>query len=93
MFGLVRSSTRPSWSLPARFSAARVERWHRTTSLTTIGLMFAHAFLFFAELSNHPRSYLVLHLGPLLPRHPQLAGSVLPTSQAATRVWLDIYRR
>ena len=46
-----------------------------------------------AELSNHPRSYLVLHLGPLLPRHPQLAGSVLPTSQAATRVWLDIYRR
>ncbi|MCT2585504.1 hypothetical protein [Actinophytocola gossypii] len=46
-----------------------------------------------AELSRHPRSYLVLHLGPLLPRHPQLAGSLLPTSRAATGVWLEIYRR
>lgn len=47
MLGLVRSSRRPSW-LPV--STARLERWHRTTSLTTIGLMFAHAFWFFAEL-------------------------------------------
>ncbi|GAB3470039.1 ferric reductase-like transmembrane domain-containing protein [Actinophytocola sediminis] len=47
MLGLVRSSTRPGW---LRLSPARIERWHRTTSLTTIGLMFAHAFLFFAEL-------------------------------------------
>lgn len=47
MLGLVRSSRRPGW-MPV--STARLERWHRTTSLTTIGLMFAHAFWFFAEL-------------------------------------------
>lgn len=47
MLGLVRSSARPGWS---RVSPVQVERWHRTTSLTAIGLMFAHAFLFFAEL-------------------------------------------
>lgn len=46
MLGLVRSTARPRW---LRISPARIERWHRTTSLTTIGLMFAHAFLFFAE--------------------------------------------
>lgn len=45
------------------------------------------------ELTRHPRSYLILHLGPLLPRHPQLADALLPNSQAATRVWLDLYRR
>lgn len=47
MLGLLRSTTRPGWS---PVSVARIERWHRTTSLTTIGLMFAHAFMFFAEL-------------------------------------------
>ncbi|MFC4565188.1 ferric reductase-like transmembrane domain-containing protein [Nocardiopsis mangrovi] len=47
LFGLLRSSSR--WSrMPV--GHARIERWHRTTSLTTIGLMFAHAFMFFAEL-------------------------------------------
>lgn len=46
MLGLIRSSRHPNW-LPV--STARVEKWHRTTSLTTIGLMFAHAFWFFAE--------------------------------------------
>lgn len=45
-----------------------------------------------AELTRHPRSYLILHLGPLLPRHPHLAEVLLPNSQAATRVWLDLYR-
>ncbi|MFP8941999.1 ferric reductase-like transmembrane domain-containing protein [Streptomyces fenghuangensis] len=47
MLGLVRSSARPGW---LRLPVARIERWHRTTSLTTIGLMVAHAALFFAEL-------------------------------------------
>ncbi|PSL07022.1 ferric reductase like protein [Haloactinopolyspora alba] len=46
MLGLVRSSSRPGG---LRISAARLEKWHRTTSLTTIGLMFAHALAFFAE--------------------------------------------
>ncbi|PJE94484.1 iron reductase [Streptomyces carminius] len=47
VLGLARSSARPGW---LRVSAVRIERWHRTTSLTTIGLMTAHAAMFFAEL-------------------------------------------
>ncbi|AXK37524.1 iron reductase [Streptomyces armeniacus] len=47
VLGFVRSSAR---SRLLRIPTARIERWHRTTSLTTIGLMFAHAFMFFAEL-------------------------------------------
>lgn len=46
ILGLTRSSRPPSW-LPV--SPARLEKWHRTTSLTTIVLMFMHAFWFFAE--------------------------------------------
>ncbi|OEU95954.1 ferric reductase-like transmembrane domain-containing protein [Streptomyces oceani] len=46
MLGLIRSSRRLGW-LPV--SVARIEKWHRTTSLTTIALMFAHAFWLFAE--------------------------------------------
>ncbi|MFT7837856.1 ferric reductase-like transmembrane domain-containing protein [Saccharothrix sp. BKS2] len=47
VLGLVRSGARPRWT---SVSPAGVERWHRATSLTTIGLMFAHAAWFFAEL-------------------------------------------
>ena len=47
VLGLIRSTRAPEW-LPVR--VARIEKLHRTTSLTTIGLMFAHAFWFFAEL-------------------------------------------
>jgi hypothetical protein len=46
-----------------------------------------------ANLVQHPRSYLVLHLAPLLPRHPHLAAAFAPGSRAATRAWADIYRR
>jgi hypothetical protein len=45
------------------------------------------------DLVGHPRSFLILHLGPLLPRHPQLAGALSPASHAATSVWLGLYRR
>ncbi|WP_253773630.1 ferric reductase-like transmembrane domain-containing protein [Goodfellowiella coeruleoviolacea] len=45
VFGLLRSGTRPPWRW---LSAARVEKWHRTTSLTTIGLIFLHMVSFFA---------------------------------------------
>lgn len=47
MLGLLRS-TAPVPGSP--FAHARLERWHRVTSLTTIGLMFAHALAFFLEL-------------------------------------------
>ncbi|GAA4056102.1 iron reductase [Actinomadura miaoliensis] len=46
MLGLLRSSRRRDW-LPV--SVARIEKWHRTTSLTTVALMFGHAFWLFAE--------------------------------------------
>lgn len=46
VFGLLRSGPRPRLR---RLSAARLEKWHRTTSLTTIGLMFMHALFFFLE--------------------------------------------
>jgi hypothetical protein len=46
LLGLVRSSRPQPW-LP--LTPATVEKLHRTTSLTTIALMFAHAFWFFAE--------------------------------------------
>ncbi|MFD2025896.1 ferric reductase-like transmembrane domain-containing protein [Promicromonospora aerolata] len=46
LLGLVRSSRPQAW-LP--LTPSTVEKLHRTTSLTTIVLMFAHAFWFFAE--------------------------------------------
>lgn len=46
-----------------------------------------------ANLIQHPKSYLVLHLAPLLPRHPHLAAAFAPGSRAATKTWTDIYRR
>ncbi|NJQ14889.1 ferric reductase-like transmembrane domain-containing protein [Streptomyces bohaiensis] len=52
LLGLLRSGTRPPWRL---LTAARTEKLHRTTGLTTIALMFLHAFLLFLEFvrSNH----------------------------------------
>ncbi|HEX6351560.1 hypothetical protein [Actinophytocola sp.] len=43
------------------------------------------------SLVQHPRSYLVLHLGPLLPRHPDLAKALAPGSHTAMRAWLRLY--
>jgi hypothetical protein len=45
------------------------------------------------NLVQHPRSYLVLHLGPLLPRHPQLAQALLPGSRSAVKMWQELYRK
>lgn len=52
LLGLLRSGARPPWR---RLTAARTEKLHRTTSLTTIALMFLHAFLLFLEFvrSDH----------------------------------------
>ncbi|MFH8349693.1 ferric reductase-like transmembrane domain-containing protein [Streptomyces sp. NPDC018045] len=47
LLGLLLSGPRPG-RLPV--SRAVLERWHRTTSLTTMALMFAHALMFAAEL-------------------------------------------
>lgn len=50
VLGLLLSGPRPS-RLP--WSAARLERLHRTTSLNTIALIAAHALFFAAELVRH----------------------------------------
>ncbi|WP_282791711.1 ferric reductase-like transmembrane domain-containing protein [Streptomyces sp. CC224B] len=50
MLGLLLSGR-----LTGRLAASRaaLERWHRTTSLTTMALMFAHALMFAAELVRY----------------------------------------
>ncbi|MBR8638895.1 ferric reductase-like transmembrane domain-containing protein [Streptomyces tuirus] len=50
VLGLLLSGPRP-----ARLPVSRqvLERWHRTTSLTTMALMFAHALMFAAELVRY----------------------------------------
>ncbi|WP_121749944.1 ferric reductase-like transmembrane domain-containing protein [Streptomyces sp. E2N166] len=50
MLGLLLSGPRPT-RLPV--SRQVLERWHRTTSLTTMALMFAHALMFAAELVRY----------------------------------------
>jgi hypothetical protein len=44
-------------------------------------------------LVRHPRSYLILHLGPLLPHHPRLWQALLPGTRAATSAWIDVYQQ
>jgi hypothetical protein len=41
-------------------------------------------------LVRHPRSYLVLHLAPLLPKHPELWNALSPGTQAAARTWFSL---
>jgi len=43
------------------------------------------------SLRRHPRSYLTLHIGPLLPQHPQLWEALLPAMRQGTQVWADGY--
>ncbi|MEU9215824.1 ferric reductase-like transmembrane domain-containing protein [Streptomyces sp. NPDC048376] len=50
MLGLLLSGPRPT-RLPV--SRQVLERWHRTTSLTTMALMTAHALMFAAELVRY----------------------------------------
>ena len=42
-----------------------------------------------ASLQRHPRSYLTLHIGPLLPQHPSLWESLIPSMQSGNQVWAD----
>jgi hypothetical protein len=46
-----------------------------------------------SALIRHPRSYLMLHLGPLLPRHPELGAAIRPGAQAATIASIGIYEQ
>lgn len=43
-------------------------------------------------LIAHPRSFLLAHIAPLLPRHPQLAGDIRSGSEASQSSWSETYR-
>lgn len=57
---------------------------------------FAEAVLRIADqlldsLRSQPRSYLTMHVGPLLPQHPRLWQTLLPSMQEGSSVWSDGY--
>jgi hypothetical protein len=41
------------------------------------------------SLQRHPRSYLTLHIGPLLAQHPRLREAILPAVRQGNAVWAD----
>ena len=43
------------------------------------------------SLQRHPRSYLTLHIGPLLAQHPSLWEALMPAMRAGIRAWADGY--
>jgi AcrR family transcriptional regulator len=43
------------------------------------------------SLRRHPRSYLTMHIGPLLPQHPQLWRAIVPAMRQGIQVWADSY--
>ncbi|HEY2549247.1 MAG TPA: hypothetical protein VGI64_01570 [Streptosporangiaceae bacterium] len=44
-----------------------------------------------ASLRRHPRSYLTLHIGPLLTQHPALWQAVLPAMREGISAWSQAY--
>jgi AcrR family transcriptional regulator len=57
------------------------------TSLSAAVLRISDQLL--DSLRSHPRSYLTLHVGPLLPQHPRLWAAVLPAMREGSQVWAD----
>jgi AcrR family transcriptional regulator len=43
------------------------------------------------SLQRHPRSYLTLHIGPLLPQHPSLWEALMPAMRSGIQAWADGY--
>jgi AcrR family transcriptional regulator len=43
------------------------------------------------SLSRYPRSYLTLHIGPLLTQHPRVWEALLPEMRAGIQAWADGY--
>jgi AcrR family transcriptional regulator len=44
-----------------------------------------------ASLQRHPRSYLTLHIGPLLAQHPSLWEALKPAMDSGIQAWADGY--
>ena len=44
-----------------------------------------------ASLQRHPRSYLTLHIGPLLSQHPSLWDALMPAMRSGVQAWADGY--
>ena len=43
-------------------------------------------------LVSHPRSFLLAHIAPLLPRHPRLADDIRNRSEASQKAWSENYQ-
>ena len=43
-------------------------------------------------LISHPRSFLLAHIAPLLPRHPMLAEDIRSGSSASQKAWSETYQ-
>lgn len=43
-------------------------------------------------LISHPRSFLLAHIAPLLPRHPKLADDIRNGSEASQKAWSETYQ-
>ena len=43
------------------------------------------------SLKRHPRSYLTMHIGPLLAQHPTLLDAILPSMRQGNSVWADSF--
>lgn len=43
-------------------------------------------------LTSHPRSFLLAHIAPLLPRHPQLAEDIRSGSESSQKAWSETYQ-
>jgi len=43
------------------------------------------------SLQRHPRSYLTLHIGPLLAQHPALWEALMPAMRTGIQAWADGY--
>jgi hypothetical protein len=64
------------------------------TSLgSTSALLMGIAEGLLAALVRHPCSYLILHLGPLLPQQPKLWSALLPRTHAPFRAWIAVYEQ
>jgi hypothetical protein len=67
--------------MPAEITASR--------SISAEAVRIADSVL--AALQRNPRSYLTLHLGPLLPQHRGIWDALLPAMRDGVQVWADAF--
>jgi hypothetical protein len=76
---------------PQRYLSALRQIPNSAAPVSTLLASVADGLL--STLIRHPRSYLMLHLGPLLPRYPELGDAIRPGTQAATIASIGVYEQ